>query len=843
MARSKKPRARIAETKDYILIEASGNIDSSYVQDGYRRTKKIVEKRRKSNKPVKLLGDMSKVKKETSGARIQGVKLLRLDFDAVAIVGVSNQLRAAIIYVLRSAGVTDKSKFFKTKKEAVEWLRRDPRSFKSLQPKRLIISLAIALPLIFVVALWQIFRQDLHSSIESKQSEFSSAVQTSLNDRLGIFINQQHAFASLLKTGDIDGVEFNNFYESLNLTKRYPGFYAISYVRYVPAGRLDNFVASQSKDPLYKKLHKKFKVKKSSRDFYAPVVYAEPISRSVGYGIDLSSSIERRENFINARDTGHEQYSKSIEIITPKATVAKKTGFLITLPIYNGPSKTKAQKQENIVGFINAVFSFDQFLPSVINHSSQDSKDVNIKVFYDDKQVYQSPNINKVGTDKRIINTKLGARNLRMEFLYPPNYGVSSIERAIPVLILASGVFIWILIVVIMQNSAKKRSLAADMAESITEDLRNERDYAISLQDRDEAILNSIGDGLVTTDKEGYITSINKSFTDILGFKASSVIGEKFTDILIMYNPNGDEIDLVNRPLTRAIKERKSTEVRLSDNYFYKKKDGALIPVAINITPIFSKSGFEGAVEIFRDISLEKEVDKAKTEFVSLASHQLRTPLSTINWYSEMLLSGDAGTLNDEQMKYLGEISEGNRRMTQLVDDLLNTSRIDLGTFRVEPEPTDIVKLSKQIIKDIEPNIFQRQIKFEEKYAKNIPNINIDPRLTTMVIENLCSNAIKYTPKKGNVKFEVSKKKDRILITVSDNGYGIPKSQQDRVFSKLFRAENIQAEDTEGSGLGLYLVKSIIDYSGGKIWLESKEGKGSTFFVELPISGMKAKKA
>ncbi|MFA4922779.1 MAG: HAMP domain-containing sensor histidine kinase [Ignavibacteriaceae bacterium] len=300
-----------------------------------------------------------------------------------------------------------------------------------------------------------------------------------------------------------------------------------------------------------------------------------------------------------------------------------------------------------------------------------------------------------------------------------------------------------------------------------------------------------------------------------------------------------------------------------------RKKNGDTYIARAKVSPFFnlenkSLIGFVGAEE---DITKEKEVDRAKSEFVSLASHQLRTPLSTVNWYTEMLLTGDAGKLNEEQRKYLEEAYKGNQRMVVLVNALLNVSRMELGTFVVEPEPTDVVLLARSVIDEQKPQTEAKKIKLSEKYAKDLPLINADPKLLRIVFQNLLSNSVKYTPDKGKIGFDIlvakkgdevggkKVKEDSIAIVVSDSGYGIPAAQQEKIFTKLFRADNVREKDTDGTGLGLYIVKAIVDHSGGLIWFESpssaafddkatagkEENKGTTFYVTLSLSGMKKK--
>ncbi len=381
---------------------------------------------------------------------------------------------------------------------------------------------------------------------------------------------------------------------------------------------------------------------------------------------------------------------------------------------------------------------------------------------------------------------------------------------------------------------------------NIAEDLEEEKKKTIRAKAKDEAILLSLGEGLVVTDRHGKIVLVNPAFEKMLGLKEKNVIGKKLIDV-ISVSEKGKEFSKDDCLIDKAL-EGKSITTELE----YKRKDGTVMPVFVIITPVFIGGKVVGAVEVFRDISKEKAIDKAKTEFVSLASHQLRTPLSAINWYTEMLLSGDAGKISNEQKEYLQEIYSSNKRMVELVNALLNVSRLELGTFAVDPRETDIVKLAHEVVRELRPEIKEHKVKFKSKYDK-VPKIMVDPKLLHIVLQNLLNNSIKYTPPGGEVVFEIKNIKkgkqidrrkfnqDGVLIKVSDTGLGIPKDQQDKIFTKLFRADNVRVQDVEGTGLGLYIVKSIIDHSGGKIWFRSKENKGTTFYVFLPLAGMKKK--
>ncbi len=274
----------------------------------------------------------------------------------------------------------------------------------------------------------------------------------------------------------------------------------------------------------------------------------------------------------------------------------------------------------------------------------------------------------------------------------------------------------------------------------------------------------------------------------------------------------------------------------------------------IFIAPVFADGGDGhslGGVLLIEDITEAKAIEKTKTEFVSLASHQLRTPLSTINWYVEMLQSGDAGKLTSEQKTFLDEIGVGNRRMVTLVNSLLNVSRLELGHLSVTAKPTKLQELIKSVVADAQEKIGQQKLTINESY-EDLAEIPLDAKYVRMVVENIISNALKYTPEGGKVdvvlkKLEVGSMFGRRSVTetsvglsIADTGYGIPEHQQNKMFEKLFRADNVLDKDEEGTGLGLYITKQIVDQSGGQIWFESKENVGTTFYVTLPFAGMKS---
>ena len=354
---------------------------------------------------------------------------------------------------------------------------------------------------------------------------------------------------------------------------------------------------------------------------------------------------------------------------------------------------------------------------------------------------------------------------------------------------------------------------------------------------KEEAILLSIGDGLLATDEKGNIIFINKTAEKLLGNKSKNVIGKIFSEAVLLEDDKGVAIPLERHPVRLALTMGTTT---VSSTHYHVRRGRTKFPVAMTVTPVILSGKVIGTIKVFRDITDEREIDKAKTEFVSLASHQLRTPLSTVNWYAEMLLEGDVGELNEKQQKYLAEVYRSNQRMVELVNALLDVSSLELGTFIIEPEATDICKLAQSAIDEQKPQIDAQKIRFSFSCAKNISLMQADPKLLRMVIQNILSNAVKYTAESGKITMTLALlDKKNVILKISDTGYGIPKNQQAKIFTKLFRADNVRDKDTDGTGLGLYIVKSVVENSGGKVWFESGENKGTTFYVSLPLAGLK----
>ncbi len=382
--------------------------------------------------------------------------------------------------------------------------------------------------------------------------------------------------------------------------------------------------------------------------------------------------------------------------------------------------------------------------------------------------------------------------------------------------------------------------------KKLQHDLQIQQANILQEKARDEAMLANIGDGLVVVDENLKIVLANNAAQKILGRKSEEFVGKKWSDIVRVSAEDGTLIAFKATPLGRALalQETISTTLTSVTAYYYTRKNGELFPVAVTASPISAGERSEGGVVVFRDITLEKEIDVMKTEFISVASHQLRTPLTAIKLYSEMLGGEQVGQLNKEQKEYAQSIEHSANRMVALVNDLLNISRVEAGRIKIEPILTDIPKFIQESIQQLKvlSDVKKCSVIFETP-QESVPQILVDQGVLRETLNNLFTNAIRYSPRgQCNVRVTLERiqkgEKDFIKIGVNDHGIGIPNEAQGRVFEKFFRADNAVNLEAEGSGLGLYIIKTILEMSGGSIWFESEVGKGATFYVTIPVQGM-----
>ncbi|MGB5018726.1 MAG: CHASE4 domain-containing protein [Candidatus Moraniibacteriota bacterium] len=356
-------------------------------------------------------------------------------------------------------------------------------------------------------------------------------------------------------------------------------------------------------------------------------------------------------------------------------------------------------------------------------------------------------------------------------------------------------------------------------------------------KDRAESILRflkSIGEGVFATDIAGNIIFINETAQRMSRDPLSNAEGRKVSEAFSFVQAMPYQSVMI--PLVEQSLESKKT-ISFPLNTASVQHTMAKIPVAGTCSLIRdTKNDIIGAIVVFRDVTQLRELDQMKNNFLSTAAHQLRTPLGSMRWSAELLINGDFGKLPKAAKEIVRQIYDNNVRMVLLVNDLLDVSRIDSEKGREEKQLVDIATLLQEIIHTMQSEARKRSVKIILTLPKEpLPLLLMPAKHLYEALENLVSNGIKYNKKRGILTLTVKIDASAILLTVADTGIGIPKEDTAKIFSKFFRSANAVLKETEGSGLGLSVVKSYLEESGAKISFKSEENIGTTFLVEFPL--------
>lgn len=662
------------------------------------------------------------------------------------------------------------------------------------------------------------------------------AIQNSTDQRVQAYRDALRGFQGLYAASSfVSQGEFQTYFSSLKLNTTYPGLRTMAYIAAVKTQDLPAFVAQRkADDSLLPGGNPTFAIQQqTTRPLHYIAAYSTDTKSLSGLGRDVTS-IPGREQIYSAAIASGQNYASGTVTFIATATSASTKGFFITIPV-------QYENTDRYNGVVNVNFAYETFFPALL--ASADTKDIDVIIRDSDGEViHKLQNEHKTTAISKTFNVPIANSSWSISVEAPKNFGITSGQTRLPMSILLVGQLFSVLLIAIFVSQTRARHQALVLINQATSDLQHERNTIAELHEKDEAILSGLGEGLIAFDKEGRIERMNEAAQRILGWKETEVHGKTLTSAWRAVDMNLKEIAYSHRPIAQAIDKQKTITAQL----YYTRKNGQSFPVELNVAPVLANGKLVGAIEVFRDITREQELDKAKGEFVSLASHQLRTPLSAINWYAEMLLNGDAGKLQSEQNDYVREIFEGNQRMIELVNSLLDVSRIELGRMVNEPAPNDAAGVISSIETELMASVKAKKLTLK-KDMQVVSPVVADPKQFRMIVQNLMSNAVKYTPDSGavtvvlrqatahDIKVANIRDQSSIFFSVKDNGYGIPKDQQRHIFEKLYRADNVRKLDVEGTGLGLYIVKKVVEDMGGRVWFESVESVGTTFSVVLPI--------
>jgi PAS domain S-box-containing protein len=339
-----------------------------------------------------------------------------------------------------------------------------------------------------------------------------------------------------------------------------------------------------------------------------------------------------------------------------------------------------------------------------------------------------------------------------------------------------------------------------------------------------ETVIQNLPVGFSLVDKDGIVTDFNPAAEEITGYSRDEVIGKPHLDLPHVAF-NGDSCPLVEHALLKQ-------ERIIAAEVLSRKKSGEDLTLAVTASPIYNDTGeLAGALEIFRDITDIKRRERERKNILSMFAHDMKNPVAVSGGFLARLLSDKAGALTEKQRKYLETIREELYKVSDLLADFLEFSRIEARAYTPILRPFDVEETARRNIEAAKVAADRKNIALSLEVTGEVSSsLLADPSMIDRVIANLLDNAIAYTDAGGTISVKISGREGAVLVSVADTGRGISKEQLPYVFDAFYRA----SRDSKGSGLGLFIAQTNIESHGGRIWVESAPGKGSTFSFTLP---------
>jgi PAS domain S-box-containing protein len=370
--------------------------------------------------------------------------------------------------------------------------------------------------------------------------------------------------------------------------------------------------------------------------------------------------------------------------------------------------------------------------------------------------------------------------------------------------------------------------------EKIAELEQANRDVSLQLN-KTFSQLTSIGEGIVTLDEEGVIRFLNPAGEKLLGLSDGEYLGRKWVDAVPLETETGEVIESQLRPFEDSAAF--SSEGFIGNHLYYRRKDESRFPVTTTVSPLFFEGNRTGHIIAFRDISRELQLEQLKDDFLSIAAHELRTPLSTMRWTMESLMKLSQEDLPEAVRPKIKDLYNNNLILISLVNDILSVSRLSEQKIEDSKIIFDAKESIEEIVKELEMDAQQKkvQVKIEVKEG-SATQLQMDKRHVGQVLRNLISNAIKYSFENGEVLISINQdtQNRQLCFEVIDKGMGIPQADKPHIYKRFFRGSNVSNSQILGTGLGLFVVKSYVDHWRGRLSFTSEEGKGTTFHLCLP---------
>jgi PAS domain S-box-containing protein len=348
---------------------------------------------------------------------------------------------------------------------------------------------------------------------------------------------------------------------------------------------------------------------------------------------------------------------------------------------------------------------------------------------------------------------------------------------------------------------------------------------------KSRAILEGVADGVIVTDARGNTILFNAAAERILEVPRDDVLDQRTDTLLSQYGEEG-------QAWLKAIGGwSRSPDSIVAGDFVEQRLEKPDLVISVHVAPVLMNQEYLGAVSVLRDITAEAQAARAKSEFVATVSHELRTPMTSIKGYADLLLMGPVGDLGEQQRDFVNIIRSNADRLTSLVNDILDISRIEAGRISLDREQVAVTDVVGQVADMLEARAGERGLVLQTQVPADLPPVWVDSDRVVQILTNLVGNAIQYTPSGGSITVSAlpDEEREMVRVSVTDTGIGISEENLEKIFARFFRVDDPFVQESVGTGLGLSITSMLVQLHGGEIWVESELGKGSTFNFTLPV--------
>lgn len=626
--------------------------------------------------------------------------------------------------------------------------------------------------------------------------------------------------------GSVTRAQWKTFVELLDLGENFPGLQGFGYAELIEPHRLDAHIASIRAEGFAD-----FTLRPPGRrDIYTSITLLEPFDwrNKRAFGFDMFSEPQRREAMERARDTGAPAATGMVTLVQETNRDVQR-GFLLYLPVYRSGEVPDGveRRRDGLTGYVYSPFRMNDLMGGILGAGD---KDIHFDIF-DGRQQRKEQHLYRSGepdgtsapsTAGELARTtvlEFAGRQWTLVFSAKPGY-TSAAERRQPLLIGGAGLLIDALVFFVISFVSGQTRRAESKASEFSVESRSQ-----SIRNR--AIVNTVRDGIVTVTADLKIQTCNNSASRIFGYHMVEMLGQNLLSLISEPTANR---------LAFAIKQDGAAEQSLffglTDGMIGLRKDGTVFPLEISITSMEVDETILSTV-VFRDLTEQQRIDRMKSEFVSVVSHELRTPLTSMLGSLSLMQSGLLGAIPEAAEKALSIANSNAKRLINLVNDIIDTEQMKAGKYAVTLKPTDIAKTVRSAVEHNEAYANKLDVSVNLDIFSGAAKVMADSERLAQVLDNLISNAIKFSPEGESVDVCVLEHEDLVRIEVHDLGPGIPDDLQEKIFEPFFQIETSNNRGTGGAGLGLAIAKTIIGMHNTTIRVSSQTGVGTCMWFDL----------